>query len=148
MEQCGKVRSIKGGYADVEVRRSTACESCSAAHVCPSGRKDAVVRARNDAGAQIGDRVKLETPAGNVLGYAFAVFVFPVLLALAAFLITSQFTSDGYSILAAVGGFAVAFLIVFLTLERSAKKRGGVVVITEIEKKEDNNVPDDMEGTI
>ena len=148
MEQCGRIKSIKGGYAEVEVRRSTACESCSAAHVCPSGRKDAVIRARNDAGANVGDRVKLETPAGSVLGYAFAVFVFPVLLAIAAFVIASRFTTESYALIAAVGGFAAAFAIVFFTLERSAKKRGGVVVITEIEKKEESNVPDDMEGTI
>ena len=134
MEQCGKVKSVKGEYAEVEVRRSTACESCSASHVCPSGRKDAVIRARNDAGAAVGDSVKLETPSINVLLYSFAVFVFPLLVAVAAFFITSGFAADKYAIVAAVCGFAVAFLIVYLTVERSAKKRGGVVVITRVER--------------
>ena len=151
MEQCGAVKRIKGQYAEVEVKRSTACESCSAAHVCPSGRKDAVVRARNDAGAAVGDRVRLETPSGSVLKYAFAVFVFPLLLALAAFLAVSAFAGETAAILSALGGFALAFLIVFFTLERSAKKRGGVVVIVEIEKKEDRqdkDESDDLEGTV
>ncbi len=148
MEQCGTVKSVKKGFAEVEVKRSTACETCSAAHVCPSGRKDAVVRARNDAGASVGDRVKLETPSGNVLKYAFIVFVFPLLLAMAAFFAVSSFADEKYALIAAGAGFAAAFAVVFFTAERSAKKRGGVVVITEIEKKEDRNVSDDLERTL
>ena len=148
MEQCGIVKSIKGEYAEVEVRRTTACETCSAAHVCPSGRKDAVVRALNKAGASEGDSVKLSTPTGNVLGYAFAVFVFPIISAIAAFLIASSFTEEKYALIAAAAGFAAAFAVVFFTVERRAKKRGDVVVITEIETKEDKNVRDDLEGKI
>ncbi len=151
MEQCGRVKAIKGRFAEVEVRRSTACESCSAAHVCPSGRKDAVIRARNDAGAEVGDRVKLETPSGSVLKYAFAVFLFPLLLALAAFLVVSSFSDETAAVISAVCGFALAFAVVFFTFERSARKRGGAVIITEIEKKEDkedNNESDNMESTV
>ena len=151
MEQCGRVKKIKGRFAEVEVTRSSACESCSAAHVCPSGRKDAVVRARNDAGAAVGDRVKLETPSGSVLKYAFAVFLFPLILAAAAFFAVSSFAGETAAVVSAAGGLVLAFAVVFFTLERSARKRGSVIVITEIEKKEykvDKNEPDSMEGTI
>ena len=148
MEQCGVVKSIKGEFAEVEVKRSTACETCSAAHVCPSGRKDAVIRARNDAGAEVGDRVKLETPSGSVLWYAFVVFLFPLLLAIAAFFTASALTTETNALIAAGAGFVVAFAVVFFTVERMARKRGGTVAITQIEKKEEINVPDDMEGTI
>ena len=148
MQQCGVVKSIKGEFAEVEVKRSTACETCSASHVCPSGRKDAVIRARNAAGAAIGDRVKLETPSGSVLWYAFIVFLFPLLLAIAAFFTASALADEKTALIAAGAGFAVAFAVVFFTVERAAKKRGGTVTITEIEKKEETDVPDNMEGTI
>ena len=148
MEQCGKIRSVKGRYAEVEVMRSSACESCSSSHICLAGRKQAVIRALNSAGGAPGDRVKLETPSRNVLGYAFCVFVFPIIAAVAAYLAAVNYVEEKYALIAAVGGFALAFLIVFLTLERSARKRGGVVVITEIEVKGETDVPNDLEDTI
>jgi len=132
MEQCGRVKRIKDGYAEVEVKRSTACETCSASHACLAAKREAVIRARNDAGASEGDRVKLETPGGSVLLYAFCVFVFPIITAAAAFLIARSFASEKAALVSAAAGFAAAFGVVFLTVERRAKKRGGVVVVTEI----------------
>ena len=131
MEQCGIVKKISGKYVEVEVKRSTACETCSAAHVCPSAKRDAVVRALNDAGADVGDRVRLVTPSGSVLWYAFCVFVFPLILAFAAFIITSRFAAEKYAVIAAIIGFAAAFAVVFFVVERRAKKRGDVVRATE-----------------
>lgn len=132
MEQCGTVKKITGEYVEVEVKRSTACETCSAAHACPSAKRDTVVRALNDAGAEVGDRVKLVTPSVNVLWYAFAVFVFPLLLAFGAFAVTSHYVdNENYAILAAVVGFIVGFAVVFFTVERHAKKRGAIVRATE-----------------
>ena len=144
MEQSGIVRSVEGEYAKVQIKRATACESCSASHACLSCKKLAVVRCRNDAGAEPGDTVKLETPSSNVLLYAFCVFVFPIIVAFAAFIISSRFLDGNAPLFVAACGFAAAFAVVFFTVERRARKNGPVIV-TGIEKKAADETAADTE---
>ena len=134
MQQSGIIRSVDGEYAKVQIKRATACETCSASHACLSCTKTAVVRCRNDAGAAPGDTVRLETPSSHVLFYAFCVFVFPLIVAFAAFAVSSRFISGDAPIFIAVGGFAAAFAVVFFTVERRARKRDPVVAV-EIERR-------------
>jgi len=137
MEQSGIIKKTDGTYAEVEIKRATACETCSASHACLSCKKKAVVRCVNRAGGEPGDSVKLETPSSNVLWYAFCVFVLPLICAFAAYVVSSRFLTMNRSLFAALAGFVAAFVIVFFTVERPARKRDAIV-ITEIINKAKN----------
>lgn len=66
--------------AEVEVLRGTACgDSCESCGVCHYASKIRV-EARNDIGAQVGDRVEIEATTSRILGAAVLVYVVPFVL--------------------------------------------------------------------
>ena len=66
--------------AEVEVLRGTACgDDCGSCEVCHYASKIRV-EARNDVGAQLGDRVEIEARTSRVLGAAVLVYVVPFVL--------------------------------------------------------------------
>ena len=131
MQQIGIVRALEGDFAMVEVSRKSACEGCHAAvdgecSACISfGNKSLSTRAENSIGAKVGDRVLLETSSKTVLLYAVSVFLFPLILGIVGYLIGNLFTvTTAY--IGAVLGFALAFVIVWATLNRYAAKHPDV----------------------
>ena len=79
--------------AIVEVQRSSACEGChkkaenGECSVCSLLGGDKAFRAEvlNPVGARIGDVVTVESSGGRMLFYAALIFIFPILLSLAAY---------------------------------------------------------------
>jgi sigma-E factor negative regulatory protein RseC len=80
MKEEGVVRSVTGGLAVVETVRQEACSGCGAQGACHAlgGGKERVVTARNQVGAQVGDRVLLGIPSKGVLSAGFLVYLLPV----------------------------------------------------------------------
>ncbi len=81
MTQFAVLKRLTGpDRAEVEVLRGTACGgdcgSCEACHYTSKIR----VEARNDIGAQPGDRVEIEARTSKVLGAAVLVYVVPFVL--------------------------------------------------------------------
>ena len=122
----GTVLAVSGDRADVEVRRRAMCDGCpndssdpnACGHVCAMSsilgdRKSMTVRVKNTADAHPGDTVELETPDRTVLASAFLVFILPLILAAALYLVADRlFTSDYAPWLAATLGFAISLAIV------------------------------------
>jgi len=135
VRQIGIVREVGDGFAVVEVSRKSACEGCHAsAEGCSAcvvlGDKKTTSRAENSLGAGIGDRVELETPSKTVTLYAAAVFLFPVLLGIIGYLIAGALTTHAAApYIAALAGFALAFVIVYFTLNRRAASRFDVKIV-------------------
>lgn len=86
MRQSAQVIQVtSNGYAQVKVRRASACAS---AHNCGScdhcsmmeNAPEIVVNAANFCGAQVGDTVVVESETGKVLGAAVLLYLLPVLL--------------------------------------------------------------------
>ena len=122
MTQQGTVCKLEGDTALVRVIRSSACEGChKGAEGCSAcsllgGKKEQTVKAKNTAGAVVGDRVQLEAKTGRMLGYAFLVFVFPIVLALICRVVVSLFCEESlYANLAAVAAFVLAFFFIIAT---------------------------------
>ncbi len=127
MQQIGTVLETENGIATVEVMRMSACEGCHksaegcAACAVVGGKKKHTLYAKNSVDAKKGDKVELSAPTGRVLFYAFAVFVLPIISALAFYFVSAIFFEGGYPFLFAFFGIAIVFVILAL-LNRKAEK--------------------------
>jgi positive regulator of sigma E activity len=116
MEEPGRVRSVADGRAEVEIEPGGACEKCGASGFCNwTGKRSRLVLARNDAGAEAGDAVVVETAEAGRLGSAGLVFGLPGgLMALGVVVGSLAWNDTGAAILAGVGlvlGLALLKLI-------------------------------------
>jgi len=130
MEQVGTVSCVNGSFATVTVNRTTSCgENC--AH-CKGGCTPTTVscEAKNSAGAKIGDVVRIETNTKKVLGAAFFLYMFPLLVSIVSAIAVSGFLKNSSSVLVA----CAAFLLSFCVIKRFEKRIVPVSYITKIIK--------------
>ncbi len=108
--------------AEVEVLRGTACgddcESCGVCHYASKIR----VEAKNEIGAQPGDRVEIEARTSRILGAAVLVYVVPFILFFIGYAISAALDmSEAMRVLFSFVAFAIGLGIVVL-VGRSHKK--------------------------
>lgn len=112
MDKIGTVIKVENTMAVVKVMRASACgENCAMCKGCTQTNQ--TVKANNEIGAAIGDKVRLELSDQKVLLAAFFVYIMPLVM----FII-------GYSIatwLGAIIGFVLPFVILKLLDKKSAK---------------------------
>lgn len=138
MEEVGKVVGIKDDMVTVEVERSAACQGCRACRLSTGGKM--LTEARNLVGAGIGDRVRVEIAPKAFLTATFVVFMIPLILLVAGFILGSflafLFNRPAYS-----QGMGVFFGFVFLALSllivravdrRATKTRKLQPIITQV----------------
>lgn len=143
MTQKGRVIKTDENRATVEVIRMSACESChknsEECMICTlgGGRRKINIEVENKCNAGVGDTVMLETDSKTVLLYAAAVFLFPILMAVAANIISVKvFALTGAQpLLFAAAGLILAFVIVYFTVGRQAKKKSGIYMSQIIERE-------------
>ena len=127
MIQKGKIISLDGEYAVVEVMRTSACVGCSKQEGCIACKKKITSRAYNGAGAKPGDRVTLETRSDTVLLYALLVFVLPLVLAIGGYMLSSLFISrQSVQILVSTCIFLLTYVIIYFTLDRRPEVKKSV----------------------
>lgn len=126
------IRSTAPGYAEIKVRRTSACAS---AHQCGScdhcsfmeNAPEIVVVAENPHHAQAGDQVVVETATSSVIGAAVLLYLVPFLLFfLGYFLGMTLGWAEGSAIALGGGGFALG-LLAAMALDRYRKKNAPVV---------------------
>ncbi len=83
MKECGVVTEVSQGFAYVSFNTSSCRGGCSSCSGCK-----AAVRAENSIGAKCGDKVSVERNSVAVVLAAFAIFIMPVILYIAAFVIS------------------------------------------------------------
>lgn len=105
--------------------------------------------ALNEAGAQTGDTVELESPTGTVLGYAALVFLLPVVAAIGSFVVFSLYFSQTVSLLASLGFFALTFVFIYFYFNSKKVREKNTVKIVKIIKKDikDNEKMGDIESS-
>ena len=108
--------------AEVEVLRGTACgDDCGSCEVCHYASKIRV-EARNDVGAQLGDRVEIEARTSRVLGAAVLVYVVPFILFFIGYAVAAALNfSEGLSMVMSFAAFAVGMVIVVIVGRRHRK---------------------------
>ena len=129
-------------YAVVEVTRESACAGCHNSgncSICKIGLTDHAEmrsKAANPLGAREGDTVQIETDSATVLRYSAAVFLLPLALGAAGYIIgyIADFDIMIRYIISLIG-FAAAFVILKIFLEKRAAKRLDVRITQIIARK-------------
>jgi len=108
MKQTGYVTNIDKSGITVSVVRSTACgDSCaSCSSKCELKNTSIVAQYKEDV--KTGDKVVFEMPTGRVILAAFLVYIVPLILLLAGYIIFSACGADEGT--AVLGGLGVAVL--------------------------------------
>lgn len=117
------IRSVSPGYAEVKVRRTSACAS---AHACGScdhcsmmeNAPEIVVVAENPHGAGEGDTVIVESATSSVLGAAVLLYIVPFVLFFALYLVGGALGWPESSAIALGGGGFVLGLLAAMGLDR------------------------------
>ena len=123
MKQTGIVVETNGNYARIEYTRQSACDMCENAAHCVEKCKKVFATASNDINAVVGDVVEIETETGKVLSNAFAVFMLPIFLAVAAYFGINAFFGEGVAVICTFAVLVFSMILIAFLLNRSAKKR-------------------------
>ena len=113
---------LPGGYAEISVPRKTACgHDCEECAGCGMTGAAIKARARNDIGAQPGDKVVVESSTRKIFGVVALVYVLPVVLFLLGYFL-SEGLAEGARYAIAIAAFAVSFIPCVL-YDRHARKK-------------------------
>ena len=122
MRQTAVVLSKNGKIAEIRVERASMCDGCTHkncdSHTCAAGSlmgagKTLVTRAYNEADANVGDTVAVETATKKVLSYAALVFLLPILFCAVFYAVGNGIfhtAAGAYGM--AGGGFVLSFCII------------------------------------
>ena len=115
-------RDLGGGYAEISVPRKSACgHDCEECAGCGMTGAAVKARARNDIGAQPGDKVVVESSTRKIFGVVALVYVLPVALFLLGYFL-SEGLAEGARYAIAIAAFAVSFIPCVL-YDRHARKK-------------------------
>ena len=113
---------LPGGYAEISVPRKSACgHDCEECAGCGMTGAAIKARARNDIGAQPGDKVVVESSTKKIVGVVARVYVLPVVLFLLGYFL-SEGLAEGMRYAIAVATFVVSFIPCVL-YDRHARKK-------------------------
>lgn len=129
MQSIATVIKADNKSAVVSVKRSAACgESCQSCAM-PCRMRNTEAEVKNGIGAKEGDTVLIETPDSEVFRSAFLVYILPLLLFFAGYLISHYILNNG--IISAVSGTAL-FAVSFIALHFYDKKHKNNTKIIKI----------------
>lgn len=115
-------KDLGGGYVEVSVPRKSACgHDCEECAGCGMTGAAIKARARNDIGAQPGDKVVVESSTKKIFGVVALVYVLPVVLFLLGYFL-SEGLAEGMRYAIAVATFVVSFIPCVL-YDRHARKK-------------------------
>ncbi len=138
MEEVGIVRSVSGVMAIVAVERKSACEQCKAG--CKITDSGAELEALNQAGAAVGQRVRIELKPYSYLKGSVIAYGLPAAALIVGAVLGKEFFSrilttvdpDMVSAIFGFGAFLLAFIVVKLWSMRVEKKTEYMPVVEEI----------------
>lgn len=115
-------KDLGGGYAEISVPRKSACgHDCEECAGCGMTGAAIKARAKNDVGAQPGDKVVVESSTKKIFGVVALVYVLPVALFLLGYFL-SEGLAEGVRYVIAVTAFVVSFVSCVL-YDRYARRK-------------------------
>lgn len=129
MQKTAQVIALhENNLAELSVKRDSACGDCASCGACSGSCLRLEVP--NVLGAKIGDRVTVETASGLVLGIAALIYLLPILMFFAGYLIG---TLIGFSpiLLGAVGFVLALAAAVILNRKLSGRIRYRMTAFSE-----------------
>lgn len=141
MTQIATVRKLtKLGFAEVEVRRQTACghdcKDCAGCTQVVTG--ETVVLVNNDLNANLGDVVLIESQSSQVLTAAMIVYILPFLLFFVGYFACGALFSQPEGTVPVIGGllgFALGLFSAIYWDRRERKKRNLQFRMVEIKQR-------------
>ncbi|MBO5355538.1 MAG: SoxR reducing system RseC family protein [Clostridia bacterium] len=139
------VEIIDQNVAVVSVERRAACDGCHKAvdgkgcSVCTllGSKGETRALAKNTVGAALGDTVEVESRTRRIIGYAALVFLLPVALAIVGYLLGSKLSlGEGVSLLLALGGLLISFLLIFLYSKLVVSRRLDIEIVAIVKEAE------------
>jgi sigma-E factor negative regulatory protein RseC len=114
----------------VKTIKSGNCAGCSARGSCHTMGGDDVmeVKAINEAGAKVGDRIVLSLKTSSLLKASFLLYVFPILLLIVGAVVGQEmapkfdFSPSGFSAVMGFAFFFAALLIIKIKANKLARK--------------------------
>lgn len=115
-------KDLGSGYAEISVPRKSACgHDCEECAGCGMTGAAVKARARNDVGAQPGDKVVVESSTKKIFGVVALVYVLPVVLFLLGYFLSEGLT-EGVRYAIAITTFVVSFIPCIL-YDRHARRK-------------------------
>jgi sigma-E factor negative regulatory protein RseC len=138
-EEIGVVNSIHGAYAVVKVPRKSSCDGCTLG-TCKPDDQSMEIEAFNQAGAQVGQKVRVVISSftymkGSMLIYGFPAAALVVGAVLGKEVFSRFFPATDSDVLSAVFGFSalvISFVMARIWLSRSSRKVESKPVIQDI----------------
>lgn len=122
MEQIVRIdRLLPGGMAEATLVRQSACSGdCHQCSGCGAAQQTMTLQAHNPVGAKPGDVVKVESESSPILKAAAVLYILPLILFLAGYLLGENLWGRG--ILVSLGAFALGMVPVRL-IDRYLRKK-------------------------
>lgn len=139
VKKYGAIVSISDKDATICVKESGSCpEGCVGCSLkdgfMDSSRKELFIIAKNEINAKVGQSVEISVKDRTLSGYAFILFIFPLLViflgALAGYYISYLFES--YDVLFSIAGGIIGFLLSIFVIKIVDRKSKNSFTITKI----------------
>ena len=115
-------RDLGSGFAEISVPRKSACgHDCEECAGCGMTGAAIKARARNEIGAQPGEKVVVESSTKKIFGVVALVYVLPVVLFLLGYFLSEGLT-EGVRYAIAITAFVVSFIPCIL-YDRHARRK-------------------------
>lgn len=127
MTQIATVEKIlDSAYAEISVPRKSACgHDCEECAGCGVTGSAVHARAKNSVGAQVGQKVVVESSTKNMLGIVGLVYLIPMVTFLLGYFLTGFLPSESTRYIVAAAAF-FAGLIPAILYDRRLRRRGGL----------------------
>ena len=128
MTQIATVEKVfQNGMAEISVPRKSACgHDCEECAGCGVSGTSVYATAHNPIGAQVGDKVVVESSSKKLFGAILIVYMIPLLLFMLGYFCTSAIHSEGIRYCIAIAGFCLGILPA-IAYDRHMKKTGGMM---------------------
>lgn len=134
IEEEGRVVKIEPGYAIVHAERGSSCEGCSSKSSCQTmggtDEKTMEIRAINEIGAKVGDKVRIAIDSVILLKSSFLIYIVPLIFMIAGGIVAESYAianmpnSDADLIAGAVGITCLVISFIFVKLwSKSVEKK-------------------------
>jgi len=139
MEEVGRIKSTDGLFAVVSVPRKSLCEGCTLS-ICKPEEHVMEIEALNAAKAGVGQKVRVVMKSSSYMKSAGIVYGIPALALVLGAVVGKElisrhlpgFDPDSISAVFGFGGLILAFIIVRLWTDKTAKRTERKPVIEEI----------------
>lgn len=120
-------RILDANHAEISVPRKSACgHDCEECAGCGVTGAAVHARALNPIGARPGQKVVVQSDTGNMLRIIALVYLTPVVLFLAGYLITMAVTSSAAIQYLIAGAGFVAGILLAVSYDRRLRRQGGL----------------------